>query len=341
MELKINIEKIDEPTGKKVAIIGGGPAGLSAAKELLQLGHEVHVYEKMPEPGGLLIFGIPSYRINKEKVRENIRKLAKSGAIFYTNMEVGKDVRFLEIVKKYDAVLIATGAWISKKMNIPGENLNGIYYALDYIIKYNLSRLGYLSEGLPKLSGKVAVIGGGLTAVDACHILLQSNDVEKVYLIYRRGKWQAPAGKKIIENLEVSGVHVMEFTQPIEFINRDGIVKAIRTVKTVIEKSSGVPELKIVSEAQHIIPADNVLIAVGLLPSIPNDDGNFNIIVESGSRTNIEKVFIAGDALLGPSYIGFAIQSGIKASKEIHTYLTQTQKEVELKMDKKLASLRD
>ncbi len=338
MELKINIEKLGNATGKKVAIIGGGPAGLSAAKELIQLGYEVHVYEKMYEPGGLLIFGIPSYRINKEKVRENIKKLMNAGVIFYTNTDVGKDICLSEIIKKYDAVLIATGAWISKKMNVAGENLSGIYYALDYIIKYNLSKLGYLSEGLPKLSGKVAVIGGGLTAVDACHIALQNN-VEKVYLIYRRGRWQAPAGKKIIENLETSGVHVMEFTQPIEFIGENGAVKAIRAVKTVLEKSNGAPELKIVPESQHIIPIDNVLIAVGLLPSIPNDDGKINIIVKEGPRTNIEKVFIAGDATLGPSYIGFAIQSGIKASKEIHTYLTH--KEVELKIDKKSAPLRD
>ncbi|MCX8188263.1 MAG: FAD-dependent oxidoreductase [Nitrososphaeria archaeon] len=339
MELKINIEKTSQYTGKKVAIIGGGPAGLSAAKELIQLGHEVHVYEKMCEPGGLLIFGIPSYRINKEKVRENIRKLAESGATFYTNTEVGRDILLSDIIKKYDAVLIATGAWTYKRMGVPGENLKGIYYALDYIINYNFCKLGYLkNENLPKLSGHVAVIGGGLTAVDACHIALQNN-VERVYLIYRRGKWQAPAGKKIIENLEISGVHVMDFTQPIEFIGEDGVVKAIKVVKTVIEKDNGKFELKIVPDSQHLIQVDNVLIAVGLAPSIPNDGGKLNIKVEKEFRTNNEKVFIAGDALLGPSYIGFAIQSGIRVSKEIHAYLTQIQKEVEQKIDRKISTI--
>lgn len=327
MELKLNIDKISPPTGKKIAIIGGGPAGLSAAKELIQQGHEVHVYEKMHEPGGLLMFGIPSYRINKEKVRENIRKLENLGVIFYTNTEVGKDIHFSEIIKQYDAVLIATGAWANRKTDIPGENLSGIYYALEYITKYNLSKLGYLTgEKLPKLKGNVAVIGGGLTAVDACHIALQ-NKAEKVYLIYRRGKGQAPAGKKIIENLEISGVHIIEFTQPIEFIGENGVVRAIKAVKTKVEKNDGVPELKIVPNSQHLIPVDNVLIAIGLEPSIPNDGGKLNIRVESEFRTNIEKVFIAGDALLGPSYIGFAVESGIKAAKKIHTHLTQIQEE--------------
>jgi glutamate synthase (NADPH/NADH) small chain len=320
--LKVDTERIAPPTGKKVAIIGGGPAGLSAAIELFRSGHGVHVYEKMPEPGGLLLFGMPEYRINKEKVRETIRKLKDLGIIFYTNKNVGKDIPLSEIIRDYDAVLIATGAWENNRLCIPGENLGGIYYALDFIIKYHLMKLGYPDTSLPKLYGHVAVIGGGLTAVDACHIA-QQNKVDSVSLIYRRGKVHAPAGRKIIENLEASGVKVLEYTQPIEFLGELGRVKTIKAVKTKFVGDRESSRLSIVEDSEHLIPADNVLIAVGLRPSIPNNGSSFNLEIREDGRTNFENVFVAGDALLGPSYVGFALRSGKKIAELINAYLSK------------------
>jgi len=320
--LKLDIGRKMPSTGRRVAIVGGGPAGLSAAKELLQLGHEVHVYDMMPEAGGLLLFGIPDYRIDKAKVRDTVGRLKDFGAVFYTDVNVGKDVPLDEIIKGYDAVLIATGAWESNRVNVPGEDLDGVYYALDYIVNYNLLKLGYPNVKLPKLYGHVAVVGGGLTAVDACHIVLQSG-VESVSLIYRRGKVHAPAGRKNIENLEASGVRVLENTQPTEFLGEQGRVKMIKAVKTRVVENREYSrfELNIVPNSEHTIPADNILLAVGLKPSLPKTSNNCIKAVKK-YRTNMEKVFIAGDALLGPSYIGFALKSGREAAKHIHEFLS-------------------
>ncbi|MGB9727650.1 MAG: FAD-dependent oxidoreductase [Nitrososphaeria archaeon] len=321
MEFLLQIDsKRSAPTGKKVAIIGGGPAGLSAAIELFKSGHEVHVYDKMPEPGGLLLFGMPDYRIDKEKVRETVRKLKGLGIVFYTNKNVGNDVHLSEIIKGYDAVLVATGAWENNRLCVPGESLDGIYYAFDYIIKYHLLKLGYSDVNLPKLYGHVAVIGGGLTAVDACHIA-QQGKVDSITLIYRRGKGQAPAGRKIIENLEASGVKVLEYTQPIEFLEELGRVKMIKAVKTKLLGDRESCRLNMIEGSEHLIPADNVLIAVGLKPSIPSNGSSFHLEIMKDGRTSFENVFIAGDALLGPSYVGFALRSGKKAAEQINAYL--------------------
>jgi len=321
--LKLDLGKTMPSTGKKVGIVGGGPAGLSAAKELLQLGHEVHVYDMMPEAGGLLLFGIPDYRIDKGRVREAIRRLKDLGVVFYLNTNVGKDVPFAEITKRYDAVLIATGAWENNRIDVAGENLDGIYYALDYVVNHNLLKLGYSNTKSPKIYGHVAVIGGGLTAVDACQILLQ-NRVESVTLIYRRGKVHAPARRKNIENLEASGVKMLEYTQPTEFLGELERVKMIKAVKTRIveDREHSRFDLKIVPNSEHLIPADSVLLAVGLNPSIPKMSNTCIKVVEE-YRTNIEKVFIAGDALLGPSYTGFALRSGREAAKHIHKFLNE------------------
>ncbi|MEM0053651.1 MAG: FAD-dependent oxidoreductase [Nitrososphaeria archaeon] len=318
----VDVEKPIMSTGKRVAIVGGGPSGLSAAKELFKLGYEIHVYEKMPEAGGLLLFGIPDFRIDKGRVREMIRKLIDLGIVFYTNVNVGKDIPFEDLIKRYDAVLLATGAWESRRLYIPGEDLDGVYYALDYIIEYNLSKLGWIKNNTHKLHGHVSVIGGGLTAVDACHIALQ-NKVDSITLIYRRGKENSPAGRRAIENLEKSGVKVMEYTQPLEFIGEKGRVKGINAVKTMIVKRENEDEIIIVPNSNHFIPADNILIAAGLNRTFPKTSYNPCIEVLKEYKTNIDKVFVAGDALLGPSYIGLAIQSGKKAAMQIHEFLAK------------------
>ena len=171
------------PTGKKVAIIGAGPAGLGAAGVLLCNGHEVDVYDALPEPGGLLIIGIPAFRVPKEGVREGVKELAEAGARFFTStfvycgekphehealLFVKEFVNLEDIIKKYDAVVITTGTWRSRSLEIPGEDLPGVYKALDYLARIYANQLGYLpKEKVYPTGRKVLVVGAGLTAVDA------------------------------------------------------------------------------------------------------------------------------------------------------------------------------
>ena len=320
----------DVNSGKKVAIIGSGPAGLTAANELICLGHEVHIYDQMPEAGGLLVFGIPEERIKKEQVRECVNKLKEMGVIFHPNIKIGHDVKLSELLRCYDAVLIATGAWKNRRLGVPGEDLDGVHYALDYIIHHNMVKLGYKGmRELPNLCGIVAVIGGGLTAVDACQIALESC-VQRVLLIYRRTKAQAPAGRYQIEKLEAKGVEFIELAQPVEFIgNENNRVKAIKLVKTRPQSTLNErPEPVPIIGTEYLVNVDQVLLAVGLSSTLPVGEENLEITKNGhGSRgscrTSIDKVFAAGDVKHGASFIGPAIASGIKAAKEIHEYLSR------------------
>lgn len=321
-------------SGRRVAIVGAGPAGLAAAGELVCLGHEVHVYDQMPEPGGLLLFGIPEFRIPKRGVREGIEELRKLGVVFHQNVKVGEDVKLAELIENYDAVLIATGTWKSREMNVPGEReLKGVFHALYYILDYNSAKLGYKSmDEVEKLSGKVAVIGGGLTAIDACLVALEMG-AEEVTLIYRRTRKQAPAGEKEFNAIEAKGVKVRELTQPIRFVgDSSGRVKGIEAIKMKLGEpdKSGRPRPVPVEGSEHFIEADYVLIAAGLEPTPPRDcaeagielnrDGT--IKVDEKFMTSRDKVFAAGDVKHGPWLIGPAMKSGREAARYIHEYLT-------------------
>ncbi|MGD0329984.1 MAG: FAD-dependent oxidoreductase [Nitrososphaeria archaeon] len=328
--LKCTKETILEKTGKKVAIIGAGPAGLKAADELICLGHEVHVYDQMPEAGGLLVFGIPEDRIKKESVREYVKQLEYAGVIFKTNVKVGRDVKFADLIKDYDAVLLATGAWSNRRMNLSGVDLKGVYYALDLIIHNNYEKLGYPdSFHPPLLTGTVVVIGGGLTAVDACTLALEKK-AEKVILMYRRTKEYAPAGRRMIEKLQSLGVEYDELSQPVEFVGDEmGNLKAVKAVRTrLIENDiKGHPRSVPIESTEYMIPADSVLLATGLIPSFPTDAIDVVKASSQGGgemfRTNIVNVFIAGDVKHGASFILPAMQSGIQVAELIHEYLVK------------------
>jgi glutamate synthase (NADPH/NADH) small chain len=326
--LKCTKQTVLEKTGKKVAIIGAGPAGLKAADELICLGHEVYVYDQMPEAGGLLIFGIPEDRIRKESVREYVKQLKDAGVIFKTKIQVGRDVKFIDLIKDYDAVLLATGAWSNRRMKLPGVDLRGVYYALDLIIHNNYEKLGYPDNFHPPLlTGNVVVIGGGLTAVDACAMALEKK-VKKVILMYRRTKEYAPAGRKMIERLQSLGVEYDELSQPVEFIGDErGNLKAVKAVRTrLIENGAkGHPRPVPIENTEYIILADSVLLATGLTPSFPTDAIDVVKASNRGGgetfRTNIANVFMAGDVKHGASFIFPAIQSGVQVAELIHEYL--------------------
>ena len=325
-------ESLSAPTGKKVAIVGAGPAGLTAAGHLVCMGHEVVVYDMMPEPGGMIVFAIPDFRFNKEPIYRGIKELYNLGVKFVLNTKVGKDVALEELMRSYDAVVIATGTWKSSKLGIEGEDLNGVYYALELLVDVGLSKRGYkpLHE-IPSFEGKrVAVIGGGDTAVDAARTLLRMNAGE-VLIVYRRTKEASKAGPREIEKAENEGAKFIPLTQPIRFIGEQGQVVGIEAIKMRLgaPDSSGRPRPEPVPGSEHVIPVDSVVIACGERATPPPSCEKLGlkldkwgcIITDEYGRTNIEGVFAAGDVVTGPSRIGPAMVWGRKAAKAVDEYL--------------------
>lgn len=317
-------------TDKKIAIIGAGPAGLAAAGELICEGHEVHVYDMLPEPGGLLIFGIPEFRIPKEGVRKGIEELRKLGVIFKQEIIVGKDVNFEDLFNEFDAILIATGTWKSRKLKIPGEELKEVVSALDFIVDYHMHKYGYLKKE-PKLSGTTLVIGGGLTAVDACYIAKEAG-ADKVVLFYRRTRDMAPAGSREFKKLEEANVSIYELTQPIEFISKEkNKLIGVRAIKMRLGEpdSSGRPRPIPIQGSEFTMKISFVLVAAGEIATPPFENKKYGIEItkwntikiDKKQRTNRKGVFAAGDVVSGPSLIGPAMASGKKAAAAMIEYL--------------------
>lgn len=332
------------PTGKKVAIIGAGPAGLGAAGILLCNGHEVHIYDALPEPGGLLMFGIPPFRIPRENVREGIRELVDAGAKFFTSTFVycgekphehealllAKDyVSLEELVGKYDAVIITTGTWKSRSLGVPGENLPGVYKALDYLFRIYAHQLGYLpKEKVYPTGRKVLVVGAGLTAVDAA-LEAREQGAEKIIVAYRRTINEAPAGRKTIETeLIAKGIEFRELINPVAFLGRDR-VERVRFVKMRLgpPDKSGRPAPEPIPGSEFEEEFVTVLIAAGEIATPPgkclgielNPDGT--IKVNEKMMTTRRGVFAAGDVVTGPSLIGKALGSGMRAAQFVDEFL--------------------
>ncbi len=325
MKFSICEKRPREKTGFKVAIIGAGPAGLGAAGVLVCMGHEVHVYDRLPEPGGMIIFAIPEFRIPKKRVRDGIAQLERLGVVFHQNIEVGKDITIKELLGRYDAVLIATGTWRGRKLNIPGENLPGVYNAMDWVYDYMLYKLGYKEEAPPPLEGEVGIIGAGLTAVDICEIAVYEYKAEPM-ILYRRSRKIAP-GRFMMNKLEKMGVKIIEFVKPLEFVG-NGRVQYIKLVKVKPTQTRAEPVVEIPG-TEHTVKVDSVVVAAGLIATPPPTitelgvqlNRNGTIRVDENYMTNIEGLFAAGDVAHGPSNIGFALKSGKRVAQSIHNFL--------------------
>ena len=332
--------------GKAVAIVGAGPAGLAAAGHLACMGHSVEVYDMLPEPGGLLLFGIPSFRIPRENVRVGIRELLELGVRFHARTLVYCDgnipemegvnmaervVDFRELVKSYNAVLIATGTWKSRRLEVPGADLPGVYLALDYLFRIYAHELGYLSSSAVYPTGRrVAVIGGGLTAIDAA-LEAQIQGAAEVYVLYRRTANEAPAGKAAIEReLVRRGIRFVELVSPVAFVG-DSKLRAIRLVRMRLGErdATGRPRPEPIPGSEHELDVDTVLVAIGEEPTPPFSNGCTGIAlnrdktvnVDGKFRTTMRGVFAAGDVVHGPSMIGRAMSTGINVALAIDEYL--------------------
>ena len=309
-------------SGKRVAIIGGGPAGLTAAVKLREYGHAVTIFDQQPKMGGMLRYGIPQYRLPKEVLDAEIAIIAESGVEMKNGVKLGKDIDFDTLTKTYDAVLIAIGAWTSVPMGVKGEELEGVEGGI-----YFLEKLG-LGEK-PVIGERVAVCGGGNTAMDACRTAVRLG-AKEVYVIYRRTRNEMPAADIEIEEAEEEGVIFKFLTNPLEIYGENGHVTGIKLQKMELGEpdESGRRRPVPIEGAVEDIKVDNVLMAIG---QVANCDGVKGVdLTRKGTvicdemtfRTNVDNVFAAGDVT--NSGAGIAIEAIAEAQKAafcINNYL--------------------
>jgi len=331
--LKCDSSKIPAKNGKRVSIIGAGPAGLGAAGYLTCRGYEVVVYDAHPEPGGLLLFGIPDYRLSKEGVREGVRELISTGRVsFFTNKMVGMDTEAEEALDGAEALLISTGTLRTKRIGIKCEESPRVFPSVEWLIDYHRVKLGYKPMfGYQDftLRDPVAIIGGGLTAADAAHVSLFELK-HRTKIIYRRTKDVAPMGKAEISRLEKGGAEFLENLSPKEFIcSESGELLGGIFLKTFMVGGKS-REAALAYGEEVRIEFLSAINAIGAKPTPPpgveklgvavKDDGT--IKVDEKQMTSRKGVFAAGDVVVGPSKIGIALKSGIDAAAHIDEFLT-------------------
>lgn len=324
------------PTGKKVAIAGSGPASLTVAGDLIARGHEVHVFEALHRLGGVLIYGIPEFRLPNEIVDQEIDGLRKKGVKFYTNVLIGKAKTVDDLFEKegFDAVFLGTGAGLPKMMNIPGENLKGVYTANEFLTRINLMHADRFPEySTPVTLGKTAaIIGAGNTAMDAARVSVRMG-AEQVSIVYRRTLQEAPARIEEIQHAKEEGVQFRFLTAPVELIGtEDGWVKEMKCIEMELGEPDESGRRRPVPKkgSEFILPTETVITALGfgVNPLVPRTTkglelDKWGVIVaepETG-KTSRKGVFAGGDAITGGSTVILAMGQGRIAAKAMHEYL--------------------
>jgi glutamate synthase (NADPH) small chain len=321
-------------TGKRVAVIGAGPAGLGCADVLIRNGVSPVVYDKHPEVGGLLTFGIPEFKLEKEVVKRRREVLEGMGVEFVLNTEIGKDIEFQTLLDEFDAVFLGMGTYTYMKGGFPGEEKQGVYEALPYLVANNKQLLELNPEDYVDLEGKkVVVLGGGDTAMD-CNRTAIRQHAESVQCAYRRDEENMPGSRREVNNAREEGVEFLWNRQPIEVVG-DGKVEGIKVVTTALgepdERGRRSPQP--VPGSEEIIAADAVIIAFGFRPSpapwfaefgVNIDDGGRVIAPEQGKcafQTSNEKIFAGGDMVRGSDLVVTAVWEGRQAAEGILDFL--------------------
>jgi len=333
---KLEDEEVEKApsNGKRVAIVGSGPAGLTAAADLAKLGYDVTIFEAFHEPGGVLIYGIPEFRLPKSLVRKEIGGLRKLGVKFQTNVIIGKTITIDELLEEgYDAIFIGSGAGLPKFMNIPGENLNGVYSANEYLTRINLMKAyDFPQNHTPiKRGKKVAVVGGGNVAMDAARSALRLG-AEEVHLIYRRSEEEMPARLEEIHHAKEEGIIFDTLTNPVEIIGQDGWVTGIKCIKMRLGEpdSSGRRRPIPIEGSEFIMDMDIVIMAIGTSPNpliksttkgLDTHSWGGIIADEETGATSKDRVYAGGDAVTGAATVILAAGAGKKAAKAIHERL--------------------
>ena len=322
-------------TGKKVAVVGSGPAGVTVSADLAKLGHEVTLFEALHNPGGVLVYGIPGFRLPKEIVRSEIDHIKKFGVSIKTGVVIGKTISLDELLEEFDAVFIGTGAGSPLWMDIPGENLCGVYSANEFLTRINLMGACFFPEyDTPIKEGKkVAVVGGGNVAMDSARAALRLG-ADDVYILYRRSEKEAPARREELEHAKEEGVKFKFLTLPTKILGDEkGWVKKIECVRMELGEpdKSGRRKPILIKNSEFTIDVDTVIIAIGQSPnpliSRTTEDLQVTergaIVVDGTGKTSKKGVFAGGDIVSGAATVIESMGAGKRAARAIHGYLSQ------------------
>ena len=324
-----------ESNGKKVAVIGAGPSGLTCATDLAKLGYEVTIFEAFHAAGGVLIYGIPEFRLPKEIVRKEIENLTALGVEIKTNMVIGKVLSIDELFDMgYKACFVGSGAGLPSFMGIEGEDLVGVFSANEYLTRTNLMKAYQQGYDTPIMKSKaVAVVGGGNVAMDAARCAIRLG-AEKVYVIYRRGLAEMPARKEEVEHAMEEGIEFKCLNNPVRLLpDENGRVRAVECVEMELTEpdESGRRRPVEKKDSNFLIDADTVIIAIGTSPNplirstTPGLDTNRRgclVVDEATMKTSREGVYAGGDAVTGAATVILAMGAGKQAAKSIDEFLS-------------------
>ena len=328
---------------ESVGIIGSGPAGLACAEELRKFGFQVTIYDRYDRPGGLLIYGIPNFKLEKNIVERRTKLLKDSGINFVLNFEVGKNKSLYELKKKHDAILIATGVYKAREIEVPGSNLKNIFPAMDFLTASNKKGLGdkvdLFDNGTLNAEGKdVVVIGGGDTAMDCVRTAVRQK-AKSVKCLYRRDKENMPGSAREVGNAIEEGVDFVWLTSPKKFLGKDK-VEEVEVNKMILGEPDQSGRRKPISQdgSEFKMPADLVIKSLGFDPEdIPNLFGAEELAVSKwgtikidlrSMQTNLEGVFAAGDIVRGASLVVWAIRDGRDAAVQIEKFISDKRKKL-------------
>ena len=321
------------PSGKKVAVVGSGPGGLTAAGELAKCGHAVTVFEALHKPGGVLVYGIPEFRLPKTIVQEEVARLEKAGVKIVCNTVIGRTYTVQELRDQFDAVFIANGAGLPVFMNVPGENFKGVYSANEYLTRVNLmAAYQFPRADTPVLKGqRVATVGGGNVAMDSARTAKRLG-AESSMIVYRRTRKEMPARAEEIHHAEQEGLQFEFLVAPVEVVGNDKKwVTGLKCVRMKLGEpdASGRARPIVIPGSEFVIPCDVVVVAIGtranplLTATCPDLKLNKwgNIIVDDKGMTSLPGVFAGGDIVRGAATVILAMGDGKRAAKAMDEYL--------------------
>jgi glutamate synthase (NADPH/NADH) small chain len=335
---QVQVPAVAAPTGKKIAIVGSGPAGLSCAKDLAQAGHDVTVFEALHELGGVLVYGIPEFRLPKEIVRQEIDGLRKMGVKFVTDAVIGRVSTIDELMDEdgFSAVFLGVGAGLPWFMGIPGENLNGVYSANEFLTRINLMKAykfpDYDSPILDCAGRNVAVFGGGNTAMDGVRTAKRLG-AKNAYLIYRRSEKEMPARVEEVKHAREENVQFMMLHNPVEFIgDEDGWLRAVKLLKMELGEpdASGRRKPVPIPGSEYIVDIDIAIIAIGngsnplilqTTPDLETSKRGTIVVNNETMKTSKKGVFAGGDIVTGGATVILAMGAGRTAAKAMHEYV--------------------